>query len=367
MKYIIDEKLAMPAYLQLYNQLRKDITAGVYAFGSKLPSKRIIATETSVSTITVEHAYDLLRDEGYIESKERSGYFVVFCSDDGFVPVSQNSLDVFTQYSQNSVNADEFPFSVLAKTMRKVIGMMGEGILVRSPNSGCVELRKAIQIYLARSRGIMADIDQIIVGSGSEYLYNLIIDLLGRDLTYGIESPSYNKIEQVYSLSNVNIQKLPLSQNGIESSALRNCSADVLHISPYRSYPSGVTAPASKRHEYLKWAAKGERYIIEDDFESEFSVSRKSEETLFCHSAMDNVIYMNTFSKTISSSLRVGYMVLPKKLVKDYEERLGFYSCTVPTYIQIVLAELIANGDFERHINRVRRKKRKQLMQNKVL
>ena len=244
--------------------------------------------------------------------------------------------------------------------------MIGEGILVRSPNLGCIELRKAIQIYLAQSRGIIADIEQIVIGSGSEYLYNLIIELLGRDLVYAIESPSYKKIEQVYSLSEVEVQKLPLSQNGIESVALKKCSADVLHISPYRSYPSGVTASASKRHEYLKWAEKEGRYIIEDDFESEFSVSKKPEETLFCHSLKDNVIYMNTFSKTISSSLRVGYMVLPKKLSKEYEERLGFYSCTVPTYIQIVLAELIANGDFERHINRVRRNKRKELSQKGI-
>lgn len=367
MKYSIDKKSRIPAYLQLYNQIRKDITDGIYTFGNKLPSKRTVATETSVSTITVEHAYDLLRDEGYIEPKERSGYFVVFCSDDGFVPVPQNSFDIFSVPCENLGSDDEFPFSVLSKTMRKVIGMMGKGILVRSPNSGCIELRKAIQMYLAQSRGIIADIDQIIIGSGSEYLYNLIIDLLGRNLVYGIENPSYNKIEQVYSLSKLKIQKLPLSKNGIESSALQKSTADVLHISPYRSYPSGVTASASKRHEYLKWAEKEDRYIIEDDFESEFSVSKKTEETLFCHSSKDNVIYMNTFSKTISSSLRVGYMVLPKNLAKEFEERLGFYSCTVPTYIQIVLAELIANGDFERHINRVRRKKRKQLTQNKIL
>ena len=362
---MIDENSSTPAYLQLYNQFRKDITDGVYTFGNKLPSKRTVATETGVSTITVEHAYDLLRDEGYIEPKERSGYFVVFCSEDGFVPVPQNTSDIFSEYSDEIENDDEFPFSVLAKTMRKVIGMMGEGILVRSPNAGCIELRRAIQRYLAQSRGIVADVNQIVIGSGSEYLYNLIIDLLGRNLIYGIENPSYKKIEQVYSLSKVEIQKLPLVQNGIESSALKSCSADVLHISPYRSYPSGVTASASKRHEYLKWAQKGDRYIIEDDFESEFSVSKKTEETLFCHSSKDNVIYMNTFSKTISSSLRVGYMVLPKKLAEEYADRLGFYSCTVPTYIQIVLADLIANGDFERHINRVRRKKRKQLMQNK--
>ena len=361
MKYIIDEKLSTPAYLQLYNQIRKDITDGIYSFGSKLPSKRTVANETGVSTITVEHAYDLLRDEGYIESKERSGYFVIFCSDDGFVPVPQNSFDIFSASLENIGNDNEFPFSVLSKTMRKVISMMGEGILVRSPNLGCIELRKAIQMYLSQSRGITADIDQIIIGSGSEYLYNLIIDLLGRNRVDAIENPSYKKIEQVYSLSKVEIQKLPLSKNGIESSALQKSTADVLHISPYRSYPSGVTASASKRHEYLKWAEKAERYIIEDDFESEFSVSKKTEETLFCHSSKDNVIYMNTFSKTVSPSLRVGYMVLPKKLAKEFEERLGFYSCTVPTYIQIVLAELIANGDFERHINRVRRKKRKHL------
>ena len=183
-------------------------------------------------------------------------------------------------------------------------------------------------------------------------------------MVYAIEAPSYKKIEQVYNSSGVKLEKLHLGHDGIDSVALQNCHADVLHISPYRSYPSGVTASASKRHEYLKWAEKEGRYIIEDDFESEFSVSKKPEETLFCHSIKDNVIYMNTFSKTISSSLRVGYMVLPKKLSKEYEERLGFYSCAVPTYIQIVLAELIANGDFERHINRVRRKKRKEQLKN---
>ena len=146
----------------------------------------------------------------------------------------------------------------------------------------------------------------------------------------------------------------------IQSTALKNCSANILHITPYRSFPSGVTASASKRHEYLRWAENG-RYIIEDDFESEFSVSKKPEETLFTDTKKDNVIYMNTFSMTISPSLRAGYMVLPKHLVPIFEEKLGFYSCTVPTFEQYVLAELIENGDFERHINRVRRKKRKEL------
>lgn len=360
MKYRIDTTSKTPAYLQLYTQVRDDIVNGIYPLNSKLPSKRVIASDADVSTVTVEHAYALLCDEGYIESRERSGFFVIFRTDDGFVPVPEKRRATTTVSNHNSKDFD-FPFSVLAKTMRKVISDSQENILQRSPHSGCMELRDAIRLYLAQSRGILAKIEQIVIGSGSEYLYSLIVELLGRNRVYAIESPSYKKIEQVYRACDVRLQKLPLDEDGIESAALRSCKADVLHISPYRSYPSGVTASASKRHEYLRWAKHGERYIIEDDFESEFSVSKKPEETLFSHSPQDNVIYMNTFSKTISPSLRAGYMVLPQHLAEVFHSELGFYSCTVPTYVQLVLAELISNGDFERHINRVRRAKRKKL------
>ena len=154
---------------------------------------------------------------------------------------------------------------------------------------------------------------------------------------------------------------LPLGADGIKSAALRASRADVLHITPYRSYPSGITASASKRHEYLRFASSGDRYLIEDDFESEFSMSKKAFDTLFGSSPDQNVIYMNSFSKTVSPALRVGYMVLPRRLLPQFEKTLGFFSCTVPTYIQLVLAELIDGGDFERHINRVRRHKRKEL------
>ena len=359
MKYIIDKE-KRPVYLQLYNLIRDDIVNEILPFNSKLPSIRILAEELTISTITVEHAYALLCDEGYIEARERSGYFVIFQADDGFVSAPTSNIIRRVQPSNHIETNTDFPFSVLAKTMRKVISDAGEGMLERSPNLGTLELREAIRTYLAQNRGILADTEQIIIGSGSEHLYTLLVELLGRERVYAVESPSYKKIEQVYKASDVRLEKLPLTLDGIDSATLKNCSADILHISPYRSYPSGVTATASKRHEYLRWAEQGKRYIIEDDFESEFSVSRKPEETLFSHSLRDNVIYMNTFSKTVSPSFRIGYMVLPKALAKEYEEKLGFLSCTVPTYLQLVLAELITNGDFERHINRVRRLKRKQ-------
>jgi GntR family transcriptional regulator/MocR family aminotransferase len=246
--------------------------------------------------------------------------------------------------------------------MRNVISELGEGMLEKSPNKGCPELRMAIKHYLSKNRGISVDVEQIVIGSGAEYLYSLIIELLGRNKTYGIEYPSYKKIEQVYRACDVPYEALRLSSDGIDSLALSGTKAHVLHTTPYRSYPTGVSASASKRHEYIRWSNSKNRYIIEDDFESEFSVSSKPEDTLFALSQNDNVIYLNTFSKTISPSLRVGYMVLPKRLVAEFDERLGFYSCTVPTFEQHVIARLLQNGDFERHINKVRRNKRKELL-----
>ena len=358
MKYIINKE-HRPVYLQLYKQIRDDIVCENYPYNSKLPSKRSLAQETGVSVITVEHAYALLCEEGYVRSRQRSGFTVIFRKSDGFAA----STEQHTQYTADVSRSTfpHFPISVLSKTMRRVLTCHGELLLEKSPNSGCTQLRKALRHYLARNRGIKVETEQIIVGAGSEYLYGLIVELLGRDRIYAIEYPSYKKIEQVYKATEIGYDLLPLTNSGIDSKALQKTEAQVLHTTPYRSYPSGVTATASKRHEYISWASKNGRYIIEDDFESEFTVFAKPTETLFALSENDNVIYLNTFSKTISPSLRIGYMVLPKGLVNVFEEKLGFYSCTVPTFMQYVLAELIDSGDFERHINRVRRNKRNSL------
>ena len=359
MKYTID-KNNRPVYLQIYKQIRQDIIDGLYPSGTKLPSMRLLCDELSVSTVTVDHAYALLCDEGYVEARERSGFFVIFQKSDGFA----TSAEIHTKHSvapQSNHTYPDFPFSVLAKTMRKVLSDYADVLLERSPNAGCTELREAIKNYLIRNRGMSVESNQIIIGSGAEYLYGLIIAMLGRKHVYGIESPSYKKIEQVYGAAEVRYELLQLSHDGIDSSTLAKTKASVIHTTPYRSFPTGITASANKRHEYIRWSSKNGRIIIEDDFESEFSVSSKPEDTLFSLSNYDNVIYMNTLSKTISPALRVGYMVLPKHLVSEFEKKLGFYSCTVPTFEQFVIAQLINSGDFERHINRVRRSLRKKL------
>jgi GntR family transcriptional regulator/MocR family aminotransferase len=233
-------------------------------------------------------------------------------------------------------------------------------ILEPSPSRGVPELRQALAAYLQRSRGLAVSPEQIVIGSGAEYLYGQIIALLGKDRIYAIESPAYEKLEQIYRAAGVTLRLLPLTRHGIDSAALADTDASVLHTTPYRSFPSGVTASASKRHEYIRWAGKSGRILIESDHDAEFSVASKPAETLFSLTDRDNVIYLNTFSKSISPAIRVAYMVLPESLVPEYEKKLGFYSCTVPTFEQLLLAELLGSGDFERHINRVRRKLRRE-------
>ena len=346
-----------PAYLSLYETLREEILSGIRPCGSRLPSRRVMARDRGVSPVTVDHSYELLCEEGYTESRPKSGFYVIYREEDGFSQPAQLPKPIPPSPVPPGIR-DSFPFPSLARVMRRVLSDYGEQILVRPPNTGCPELREALCRYLARNRGIRILPDQLVIGAGAEYLYGLVVELLGPQRIWGIEAPSYKKIEQVYRARGVQLDFCALGQDGILSEALRNTPASVLHITPFRSFPSGVTASASKRREYLRWVTSADRFLVEDDYESEFSLLRKPEDTLFAMAKGRNVIYLNTFSRTVSPSLRIGYMVLPRSLLPVFELRLGFYSCTVPAFEQYVLAELLNSGDFERHINRIRRLER---------
>ncbi|MBQ7118103.1 MAG: aminotransferase class I/II-fold pyridoxal phosphate-dependent enzyme, partial [Clostridia bacterium] len=239
MKYRIDNHSKEKAYLQLYRQLRQDITDGIYKYGSKLPSKRLLAEESGVSVITVEHSYSLLCDEGYAEARERRGYFVIYKAND-FLALNEKTEErtVLRHSIHSAVN--EFPFSVLSKTMRKVLSVYGEDILVKSPNLGCDELRKAIADYLSRNAGIITKPECIVIGSGAEYLYSLIVMLLGRNKIFALENPSYEKIRKVYSACQADFRMLEMGNDGIRTAELEKTDANILHITPFNSYPSGV-------------------------------------------------------------------------------------------------------------------------------
>ena len=349
-----------PKYLMLYKKIAGDIAAGIYKSGDKLPSKRTLADKFSLSLVTVEHALETLADEGYIAARERSGYYVTYTGSES------RSLNLSNQPSHpadvpmraEDLPGPSFPFSTWAKTMKQVLNDKQQSIFQRSPNQGLREFRLILSDYLLRSRGILCDPDQIVIGSGSAHLYERLIRVLGKDRIYGIESPSYHMIEKVYNTENVKLEMLKIGPEGILTGELLRTNASVLHITPYRSFPSGATAQAGKRAEYLAWASQQDRMIIEDDVESEFTIQNKILDPLFTLSGESNVIYMNTFSVTLSPALRISYMILPQKLLDEYEKKAGFYPCPVPSFEQLILSEFIRSGNFERYINRVRREKR---------
>ena len=345
------------AYLQLYRKIRQEIIDGYKPWGSKLPSRRICALENGVSETTVLHAYEILCDEGYLASRDRSGYYVCYREREMAVPTEMPAPPPAALQSANA-GAESLPFPTYARAMRRVLAQYGPELMVRSPNSGCRALRGALAEYLAAERGIRVPPECIIIGSGAEYLYSLIVQLLGRDRPFALEDPSYHKIRQVYEANGAVCELLPLDQSGVRPDALAASRAGVLHVTPFRSYPSQVTASASRRRAYVQWAMDRDGWVVEDDFDSEFSPSSKAEDTVFSLAPQGRVIYVGTFSRTVAPSIRVGYMVLPETLTLPFRRKVGFYSCTVPVTEQYLLAELIRSGEYTRHINRIRRRRR---------
>lgn len=359
MNYIIDKTKKEPAYLQLYKILKKDIVSKNRFDGGKLPSKRLIAEELDISVITVEHALAMLCDEGYIYSKERSGYYI--STDHGSAGEPDGNFLTYTPHRLSTSQHSEFPFSAYAKSIRRVLSSYGERIVEKGDTQGCPELRGAISRYLYRARGIEAAAEQIVISSGAEALYDMAVRLFGREKIFAIEDPSYEKIRQVYDANDVKTEHLPLDGDGISPQALSTSKANILHVTPFGSFPTGITASLSRRRDYIRWACIGDRMIIEDDYDFEFSVRSKPCETLFSAAPDGKVIYINTFSKSLSSAMRVGYMVLPLQLVGKYRDRLGHFSCSVPVFDQYILADFIESGELERHINRTRRRYRREI------
>lgn len=373
-------------YALIYENLRANITDGTIKYGEKLPSKRAAADSFDASVITVEHAYELLESEGYIESRPRRGYFARYVADgilaekesdfpfpeefaienqtDGNDASAKDASAKGTNAKEANAKKERFPFGVYASAVRAVLNDLGDKITEKTNGSGAPALKSAIKNYLKTSRDVHTDENRIIIGAGAEYLYGVIAKLFGAGETFAIETPSYGIIEKIYSLNGVKTEKLRLGTDGVLSEDLAACRAKVIHVTPYRSFPTGVTASASKRAEYLRAAKKIGAYIVEDDYESEFSLSAKLTETLFKNTPDDNVIYINTFSKSVFPSLRLAYMILPEKLAAKYYEKFGNFSCPVPTLEQYVAAKIISDGSFARHVNRVRRTRKKDLKIN---
>lgn len=459
-----------PLYMQIYSYIKSEVLARRLKAGTKLPSKRALAAQLGISTITIEGAYGQLMAEGYIYAKAKSGYYIsplesIQQADDSaadffqhntlgdaqlfsgpekisyesgytdnmpgasgtvnmaglsnspstsgiFVPSSLQSTNTALPHasseissrpsitstsmpssstisskgrmshestaqtscatidlSSNNILPESFPFSIWTKLMRHTMSENQALLLTKSPTAGIYSLRCAIAEHLLRFRGMHIQPEQIIIGAGTEYLYELIIKLIGRDKIYCVEDPGYHKLQRIYTDNGACCFSLPIDQQGMSVTALNAVRCDVIHISPSHHFPTGIITPVSRRYELLGWATSGQRYIIEDDYDTEFRLVGKPIPSLFSMDMSSKVIYMNTFSKSLTSTIRISYMVLPMPLMEEFNRRLGYLSCTVSTFEQYTLAEFINQGYFERHINRMRNnyKKLRQLLLKELL
>lgn len=366
MTYELDKQGSEPLYVQLYKKIREDIELGVISSGEKLPSKRSFAAQLGLSVITVENAYNQLAAEGYIKPKTRKGYFAVGVglpnarAEDAGEHGSIGCRNKKTQPQDEPAGGEEqengqFPFAVWAKLMREELSANRRKLLTKPPFEGVYELRSAVARHLKSFRSIDAQPEQIIIGAGTEYLYMLINLLFGNSYVFGVEEPGYSKIADIYANYKIRCEHIPVQDDGLDIDCLHRIRTDIIHISPSHHFPTGAVTSIGKRYSLLEWAAQSpDRFIIEDDYDSEFRLAGKPIPSLYSIDVMDKVIYMNTFSKSLASTIRISYMVLPQTLLKKFREKFGFYSCPVSAFEQYTLARFIEEGYFEKHINRMR-------------
>ena len=345
---------------KLIAAIRQDILSGYFSPGEKLPSKRRLAEHHGISVQTVQNAYEQLIAEGFLDARERSGYFVAAA----FVPAarpakapareSEEEPSPYTlDLASPKTDAARFPFALWARLSRRVLSEERD-VLGLSPAAGIAPLRRAIAAHLAENKGITVSPSSIVVGAGNEYLYMLLVQLIGRDKTFGVENPGYTKIAGIYTLNGVRLRPLSLDAEGVVIDTPECAGVEVLHISPNHHFPTGAVTSAPRRAALLSWASAGDRYIIEDDYNSEFRFCGKPIPPLFSMDGEGKVVYLNTFSDTIAPSIRISYMILPPKLLARYRELCGVYACPVPVFEQHILTRFLSEGHFERHLRRMR-------------
>ena len=359
--YNLEERGKTNLYEYLYECIKRDILEGRIKHGEKLPSKRGLANNLNVSVITVQNAYAQLLLEGYLISEEKRGYYVNYQErkrqqkkkKKPFV-TKYSDYEYFADFCANKTPYEFFPYSIWAKLMREVLTARDRSLLKTVPFNGMEGLRIAIAEHLYERRGIRVSPDCVVVGAGVEYLYGRLIRLLGKGNRYGVEDPGYSIIDRIFRGYDVDWEHISVDESGIDVTLLKKSKVNIVHTSPSNQFPTGSTMPLKRRKELLEWAYEKEnRYIIEDDFDCEFSAKGKTIPTMFRMDQKERVIYMNTFSKVLISSIRISYLVLPESLMEDYVNTSSFYSCTVSSFEQLTLEKFIRGGYLERHITRM--------------
>lgn len=354
----------IPIYHQLYSFIKSEIRAGKITYNTKLPSKRKLSSYLSVSQNTIQAAYDQLIEEGYIISIEKKGFYVCKIDHLQKLQVYQNydapkkqlkTMNIMYDFSYHGVDQPTFPFELWRKLTKETINEYDTELLLPGDSVGYHRLRSAIAAYLHQSRGVNCREHQVIISSGTEILIQTLIQLLDKNSIYGIENPGYEKLNQLFTGNRAQFTAIHIDNKGMVPDIIDQSNANVICITPAHQFPSGEIMPINRRIQLLNWANQTEgRYIIEDDYDSEFKYSGKPIPAMQGIDTNEKVIYMGSLSKSISPTLRVSYMVLPSHLMKRYHEKLSYILCPVPLIEQKVLCSFIEQGYFERHLNKMR-------------
>lgn len=354
-----------PLYEKIYNHIKNEIAAGKIRTGEKLPSTRLLAGNLAVSRSTVEMAYDQLLAEGYIKAEPCRGFFV--CNITELYQLKPETVQIRREsqvkekdtyrvdFSPYAVDTKNFPYNIWRKISKNVLMDDREELLLSGDGQGEWELRVAIAGYLHQARGVNCRASDIILGAGNEYLEILLSQLLGRDKTILMENPGYPQAYRTFCNMGYQVGTVTAEEAGLNVELVRQRNPDLVYMMPSHQFPLGTVMPLKQRLELLKWASEEEnRYLIEDDHDSEYRYRGKPIPSLQSIDRYGKVIYLGTFSKSIAPSLRISYMVLPPQLMKCYHDICGFYSTTVPRMQQDILRDFIKDGHFERHLNKMR-------------
>ena len=366
-----------PLYEQLYKHIVDEIRNKNLKENEKLPSKKFLSKNIGISTNTVETAYSLLVSEGYIYSKPRSGFYVSRLNLPNFSPTASSkkvkkritskekpTKKFAIDFKTNTVDLNTFPYSTWIKLSKDIMYSNPE-LLNSGLPQGDFDLRKSICEYLHEFRGVVCSPEQIVVGAGIEYLLSLLLSLFDKSSAFAIEDPGYKKISDILKNNGRDVIYIPVDEHGMRTDRLKNSSADIAYVSPSHQFPTGSIMPVGRRHELLHWAeSKENRFIIEDDYNSEFNYSVRPIPAMQGLSDSNKVIYLSTFSRVLAPSIRIAYMVLPEALSHSFQKKFKLYSSTVPRFEQQTLKRFISEGYFSRHINRVKNayKKRRDLL-----
>ena len=359
----IDRTAKTPVFEQICVFVRTQAISGALPEGSKLPPSREFAAQLGVSRPTVVTAYEQLLAEGYVRSRVGSGYFLCDLGEVELpapptpsperLPLHNGPTSRPFEYGQPDMRL--FPHRQWAKSVARICRTQPEAMLIGGDDFGNWDLRTAIAAYVSEWRGITAAPSQIAITAGSSDALELCMrTLTARGDEIGLEDPGYLPASEFAQAQGLKKVHLPVDDQGARLPAQKEHPSLVV-LTPSHQYPLGGSMSPNRRLEFIRWAQENNGWIIEDDYDSEFRYAGRPIPALAGFDQLRRTIYVGSFSKIFSNTLRLGYVILPEPLVPQFHNTFDRFRPKASLMPQAALADYFTSGAFFRHLRRVRR------------